>query len=124
MKNIFNSFLVIYLLVFIGACQKEKYPADIPQWLKDKIEYCGKKGNCCDGNTPLRISEYQDPATGQTIYLFKKYVNPTGYDLYDANGDLQCYLEVGQYYSPCGNYIFGSCIYVREIWTQSEKNCK
>jgi hypothetical protein len=122
MKNL------LYLILFIAftaiSCKKD-YPDDIPQWLKNKIDLCSKKGNCCEGNIPMRIDEYKHPQTGKIDYLFQIYESPSFYDIYDYDGNLLC----SAFTAPPGNYSCGGDTFpqfdhIRRVWTQEEKTCK
>ena len=52
--------LLSLMFLMFTSCNKD-IPDDIPEWLRDEIKHCKKKGNCCyEKGQPFTIYEYKN----------------------------------------------------------------
>ena len=105
--------LVVSVLCLFAAC--EKYPEDIPPWVREKIKYCAKDKNNCRG---VSIDEYG--YAGQSYYLLS-YFNSFGYaELYDRQGEMVCSgsLDIGIGMDSCGVIPDSEIDFIRDIWSE------
>jgi len=115
MKKIKIILLATLILFAANSCKKD-YPKDIPDWLKNEINFCGKKKNNCGKVADLIIDEYY--YQGNIYYRFYiQYPPPRRNDYYDYNGNIIC----SNIWDPGCNYFSnGNKTFTRRIW--KEKN--
>ena len=118
---------LIFSLMFLmfTSCNKD-IPKDIPDWLKDEIKHCKKKGNCCyEGSScEFTIYEYTNIEDNSIYYVFKKYCGLSCDEYYDINGTLICqYNPYSCYKILCGDVPTKNLVLKREIWKKSQSKC-
>ena len=85
--------LVVSVLCLFAAC--EKYPEDIPPWVRERIKYCAKEKNDCRS---LVIVTYDE--SGRKIYLLHQTAPLARWEYYGEDGTLLCGWNSG--YGPLG----------------------
>jgi hypothetical protein len=126
MKNVVKYLILFALVLTFTNCKKdwEKYPSDIPNWLKSKIKGYGKTGGCLYHTaTTLTINEYKNNNNDSIIYAFEGYTNHGQIIYYDYSGNMFCNYYLSLMVYSCGYYIKDHYNYSRNIWAQNRKYC-
>lgn len=120
MKNVL-LLLVIGASVVFSSCNK--YPDDIPDWLKDKIKALNKETRWhkgCVNDHCMKIDEFT--LNGETLYFFDPGYNGNfGYQLfivYDESGIQKCEWQPAVPSTYCDDYAIAHK--TRRIWGEKE----
>ncbi|MBL7941014.1 MAG: hypothetical protein JNL43_16775 [Flavobacteriales bacterium] len=105
--------LLAVVVLLVTAC--EKYPDDIPPWVREKIKYCAKEKNDCRG---LTIDEYS--YNGAVYYILEtRAVAFSDEELFDFHGNLICTGDINTWGDDtCGTVPEGQLVHLRDLWTE------